>query len=142
TRGLLRKAQRKVPFRLEVPRIVERYSEPDTPVSWAPSSIPIRVYSVAKHDAVRLVFRMQNTVDYWGIEETDWTDAPVLQKPNATRFVKGRRFDLYFSGQHLHQIVLRENGATYWVENSLLNSLSNETMLAIAKGLRPLKKHG
>ena len=28
-------------------------------------------------------------------------------------------------------------GATYWVVNTLLDSLSNETMLAIAKGLKP-----
>jgi hypothetical protein len=37
-------------------------------------------------------------------------------------------------------IVLRDNGATYWVVNTLLDDLSNETMLAIAKGLRPLKR--
>ena len=35
-------------------------------------------------------------------------------------------------------VVLRANGATYWVVNTILDSLSNETMLAIAKGLRPL----
>jgi hypothetical protein len=35
-------------------------------------------------------------------------------------------------------VVLHEHGATYWVVNTLLDSLSNETMLAIAKGLRPL----
>jgi hypothetical protein len=35
-------------------------------------------------------------------------------------------------------VVLREHGSTYWVVNTLLDSLSNETMLAIAKGLRPL----
>jgi hypothetical protein len=34
--------------------------------------------------------------------------------------------------------VLRDNGATYWVVNTLLDSLSNETMLAIARGLRPM----
>ena len=32
-------------------------------------------------------------------------------------------------------VVLRENGATYWVVNSILDALSNETMLAIARGL-------
>jgi hypothetical protein len=37
-------------------------------------------------------------------------------------------------------IVLRERGATYWVVNTLLDSLSNETMIAIARGLRPLPK--
>jgi hypothetical protein len=33
-------------------------------------------------------------------------------------------------------VVLTQNGATYWVVNSLLDALSNETMLAIAQGLR------
>ena len=40
--------------------------------------------------------------------------------------------------RHLHMVVLRANGASYWVVNTLLDSLSNETMLAIAKGLKPL----
>ena len=31
-------------------------------------------------------------------------------------------------------------GASYWVVNTLLDRLSNETMLAIAKGLRPVAK--
>jgi hypothetical protein len=36
-------------------------------------------------------------------------------------------------------VVLRHKGATYWVVNTLLDKLSNETMIAIAKGLRPIK---
>ena len=35
-------------------------------------------------------------------------------------------------------VVLRSRGASYWVVNTLLDSLSNETMIAIAKGLKPL----
>ena len=35
-------------------------------------------------------------------------------------------------------VAFEENGAVYWVSNTLLNELSNETMLAIAKGLKPL----
>ena len=35
-------------------------------------------------------------------------------------------------------VVLSAHGATSWVVNTLLDSLSNETMLAIAKGLKPL----
>jgi LCP family protein required for cell wall assembly len=132
TRTILRRAQRHVPFRLEVPSVLERYSQLDP-------NTPIRRYTMAKHQAVRLVFQLNGT-DYWGIEQTDWEDAPILQKPSATRFIKHRRYDLYFNGNHLHMIVLRENGATYWVVNTLMDGLSNETMLAIAKGLRPLKK--
>ena len=37
-------------------------------------------------------------------------------------------------------IVLRHGGASYWVVNTLLDELSNETMIAIAKGLQPLGK--
>ena len=52
--------------------------------------------------------------------------------------IGGREFDLYYSGSHLHMAVLKDAEATYWVVNTLLDSLSNETMLAIAKGLKPL----
>jgi hypothetical protein len=34
--------------------------------------------------------------------------------------------------------VLRVGDTSYWVVNTLLDSLSNETMIAIAKGLKPL----
>ncbi len=43
-------------------------------------------------------------------------------------------------GPKLHMVVLRQGGASYWVVNTLLDTLSNETMLAIAKGLKPLDK--
>jgi hypothetical protein len=37
-------------------------------------------------------------------------------------------------------VVLRgANDARYWVVNTLLESLSNETMIAIAKGLKPAR---
>jgi LCP family protein required for cell wall assembly len=133
TRGMIRKAQRGVRFRLMVPSVLERYSEPDT-------TVPIRVYKLGDHDAVRLVFRMPNQFDYWGIQQTDWEDAPVLARPSVSRTIKRRRYDLFFSGSHLHMVVLRRDDATYWVVNSLSNALSNETMLAIAKGLRPVKR--
>jgi LCP family protein required for cell wall assembly len=133
TLPLLRSVRKRVPFRLQLPGILERNSLPDRAES-------IRVYQIAKgHRAVRLVFHSQADANvYWGIEETDWTDAPILQQPNFKHTIRGREYDFYYSGPHLHMIVLRDHGATYWVENSLLDELSNETMLAIAKGLRPL----
>jgi hypothetical protein len=35
-------------------------------------------------------------------------------------------------------IAFREYGNSYYVVNTLLNRMSNETMLSIAKGLKPL----
>ena len=73
-----------------------------------------------------------------GIEETDWNDAPILASPSFEHRIHGRVYDLYYSGSNLHMVVLKESGATYWVINTILDSLSNETMLAIARGLHPL----
>ena len=70
---------------------------------------------------------------------TTWDDAPVLAEPNAVVRQGGRRLELHYSGPKLHMVVIRERGATYWVVNTVLNTLSNETMLAIAKGLKPLQ---
>ena len=53
------------------------------------------------------------------------------------RVINGRGYD-YYRGRKLHMIVFRQGDASYWVVNTLLDSLSNETMIAIAKGLQPL----
>jgi hypothetical protein len=62
----------------------------------------------------------------------------VLEAKNVSRRLGGRDYDLYFDGARLHMVVLRTDKASYWVVNTLRDSLSNETMLAIARGLRPL----
>jgi hypothetical protein len=131
TLGLLRDAQKQVRFPLLVPTVLERASFPDR-------STPIRVYKIAGRPAVRLVLT-NGVLDYWGIQMTSWRDAPILGEPNETVALGGRRFELHYAGPKLHMVVLRERGATYWVVNTLLNSLSNETMLAVAKGLKPLR---
>ena len=63
---------------------------------------------------------------------------PVLADKSFQRAIKGREFQLYYSGSKLQMVVLRVHDRSYWVVNTLLDSLSNETMLAIAKGLKPL----
>ena len=133
TLPLLRSVRHRLSFRLQLPAVLERNSVPDR-------EQPATVYRIATgHRALRLTFHSQADANiYWGIEETDWTDAPVLQQPNFKHTLGGREYDFYYAGPHLHMVVLRDHGASYWVVNSLLDELSNETMLAIAKGLRPL----
>jgi LCP family protein required for cell wall assembly len=133
-RDLLRERQGKVKFPLMVPTVIERSS-------WTSSEEPIRLYWIdpGKHKAVRLVYRMGSN-EYWGIQMTDWEDAPVLSDRSLTRRIGGRVYDLYYDGPKLHMVVLNTPKARYWVINTLLDRLSNETMIAIAKGLRPLRK--
>src|SRR5581483_903509 len=108
---LLRPLEKRVPFPLEVPTILERSSSPDT----CCGDVPARLYAIVNgKKAIRLVFRTGGN-EYWGIEETDWPDAPILGDRSFRHDLGGREWDLYYSGTHLHMAVLRANGATYWV---------------------------
>ncbi|HEY7148321.1 MAG TPA: LCP family protein [Gaiellaceae bacterium] len=122
----------KVGFPLQIPTVLERTSALST-------ETPYRVYKLDDSKTVRFTFAKSGN-EYWGIQETDWDDAPALADKNLSQVIGGRQYDLYFNGPHLHMVVLRAGGASYWVVNTLLDSMSNETMLAIAKGLRPLHK--
>ena len=118
-----------------VPTVLERSS-------WIDRERPIRLYRFDdkdKHKTIRLTYKMGSN-DYWGVQESNWEDAPVLGSRNFVRNIGGRRYELFYNGPHLHMVVLNRKGATYWVVNTLLDRLSNETMLAIAKGLRPINK--
>jgi len=132
-RDLLRERRDRVDFPLLVPTVIERSS-------WTDSTQPVRLYRIdpdGKHKALRLVYRMGSN-EYWGVEMTDWDDAPLLSDRSLTRRIGGRVYDLYYDGPKLHMIVLRTPKARYWVVNTLLDRMSNETMFAIAKGLKPL----
>jgi LCP family protein required for cell wall assembly len=131
TLGLLRSIKHRADFPLMVPSLLERSSYPDR-------EKPLRIYQIKKGEkAVRLTFKT-GAQEYWGIQQMTWEDAPVLEGKNVTRRLGGREYDLYYDGARLHMVVLKTDRATYWVVNTLRDSLSNETMLSIARGLRPL----
>lgn len=137
TEPLVLQAQRSVPFRLLVPNVLESSSVPDT----YGGDPPMRVYHITdRFKAVRLVFRRPSENEYWGIEETNWQGAPVLQDRNFHHVIDGRTYWFYYHGTHLHMVVLQQGGVGYWVVNTLGDSLSNETMISIAKGLQPLSQ--
>jgi LCP family protein required for cell wall assembly len=132
SRDLLRERRKRVPFPLMVPTVIERSS-------WTDSTMPVRLYWIdpgERHKAVRIVYHMGSN-EYWGVEMTDWNDAPALADNSLTRHIGGRTYDLYYNGPKLHMVVLRTPKASYWVVNTLLDRLSNETMIAVAKGLKP-----
>jgi LCP family protein required for cell wall assembly len=102
----------------------------------------VRSYQIVKgqsvYDAYRLVGKTSQG-DYWGVQGTSWKNPPILE--GATREARRgtRTYQLFFTGTKLHMIAWREGNGTYWVSNSVLNMLSNETMLAIAQGVRVLR---
>jgi LCP family protein required for cell wall assembly len=127
---LAREAQGQVPFPVLVPTVLEQTSAPA-------QTTPLRVYEIAGRKTVRLTFAT-GASEYWGIQMVRWGAAPALQEPTRKVTLEGRTYDLHYVGPRLQMVVLRENQTSYWVVNTLRNTLSNETMLAIAQGLKPL----
>jgi LCP family protein required for cell wall assembly len=134
--GLLQPIEKRAGFKLENPTVLESSSTPDNQYG----DIARRMYWMDKknhYKGVVLVFKT-STDEYWDIQETDMPNPPILSDKSFQHSVGGREMSLYYSGSNLQMVVLRDGNRSYWVENTLLDDLSNETMLAIAKGLRPL----
>ena len=75
---------------------------------------------------------------FWHIEETTWTDPPMLSDPNDVRTIDGRRYLLFYQGADLQRVAFTADGCLYWVDNSLDDQLSNQLMLALASSMVPV----
>jgi LCP family protein required for cell wall assembly len=125
----------KVRFPILYPTVRESSSTFDADGVW--------VYQISHKskpfDAYRLVARTA-AGDYWGFQGTNWSNPPIIEHPSRTVTRNGREYMLYFNGTRLHMVAWREGGGTYWITNSVLDKLSNETMLAIAEGVKRLPR--
>jgi LCP family protein required for cell wall assembly len=131
----IKAVRRKLHFPAYVPHVIASSST-------LASLEPVRAFKPApfRHELVLTFVTGAGNV-YWQVIETDWTDAPILRNPTGKyRLKDGRQVDLFTTSGNIHMVVLRTGRATYWVVNTLKDELTNETMLAIAKGLQPLGK--
>jgi LCP family protein required for cell wall assembly len=134
TTSPLRGVYDEVHFPLMVPHLVARGSTLST-------TDGVRGFKPLKNQhEVAMTFNINGGDEYWQIEESTWNSAPILQKPTGTIPYRGGKLLLYSTGGSLQMVALRTGGATYWVVNTILNQLSNSTMIAIAKSLRPLHR--
>ncbi|HEY2209898.1 MAG TPA: LytR C-terminal domain-containing protein, partial [Gaiellaceae bacterium] len=102
---------------------------------------PRRIFKPLKHKhEVVLTFQIQGGgfPEYWQIEESNWTTPPILANPSGKIVHRHRTYYLYTSGGAIQMVALRTPKATYWVVNTILNQLSNSTMISIAESLQPL----
>ena len=89
---------------------------------------PIRVYNIPAAgkgwNSMYSVFQLTDVAGaYWGIEQTRFTDAPILENPDVTRKLDGRNYQFHFNGPHIHLIAIVEKGVAYWVTNTLRDDL-------------------
>jgi LCP family protein required for cell wall assembly len=75
---------------------------------------------------------------FYDVQGTTWTGAPLFADPNQTIQVGKRTYELYYDGSHLQMVAWREYGAVYWVRNTLTDGVGNGELLAIAEQTVPV----
>jgi LCP family protein required for cell wall assembly len=130
---LLRGASRRAHFPVLAPYRVAQYAQISNPLGRRIFS-PLR----GKHEVV-LTFVQPDGIQHWQVEESDWTSPPILANPTGQFFFHGQKFLIYSTGGAVQMVALRTPKAVYWVTNTILNQLSNSTMIGIAKSLKPVR---
>jgi len=100
-----------------------------------------RVYGIEgpdgrSYNAYRMVVRSGEVGEYYGLQGTAWQDPPILRSPSESRMIDGRRFELHYDGDRLRLVAWRTGQGVYWISNTLLQTLSEREMLAIARSTR------
>jgi LCP family protein required for cell wall assembly len=88
-----------------------------------------------RYRAYRIVVKTDELGQYYGIQGTTWPGPPILDNPSERRTMGGRTYELFFDGSRLRLVAWRSGKASYWVSNTLLHSLSNRQMLALARSV-------
>jgi polyisoprenyl-teichoic acid--peptidoglycan teichoic acid transferase len=89
-----------------------------------------------RYPSYRIVARTGELGAYYGIQGTTWRDPPILANPSETQKVGGKTYYLYGDVNRLRLVAVKTPRASYWVSNTVLLSLNNRQMLAIAKSLQ------
>ncbi len=116
------------------------------PTSRAPRSLFAglpRVYGLKvpggpPYSSYRMVLKADEVGQYYGVQGTAWKDAPILSGPVEERRRGGRTFEVYKDGDRVRLVAWRTDAGVYWISNTLLQSLSERQMLAIAESTRRL----
>jgi LCP family protein required for cell wall assembly len=91
-----------------------------------------RFYELHGHPAYVVVVAQGGLGQYYDLQGTTWSVPPILNGPNQTIALAGRRMQLYFEGQRIRVVAWRDGAGVYWLVNTLQNILTNKQMLAIA----------
>ena len=102
---------------------------------------PPRVYKLLTSDgkrkkSYRMVLKLPLNGEYYGLQGTRWMDPPILDGASEERTIGKRKFELHYEGDRLRLVAWRTPKAVYWVSNTLLQTLSERQMLAIARSTR------
>ena len=101
-----------------------------------------RVYRIRaggkSYVSYRMVIKRGLVGEYYGLQGTRWKNPPILDDPTQVRKIGDREYELHYDGDRLRLVAWRNKEAVYWVSNTLLQTLGERQMLAIARSARTL----
>jgi polyisoprenyl-teichoic acid--peptidoglycan teichoic acid transferase len=103
-----------------------------------PSVYTIQTRGGKRYAAYRIVIKKGFVGEYYGLQGTTFTNAPILDQAHRSRTIRGRKFLIYPDGSRIRLIAWKTGHSVYWISNTLLQSLSNKQMLAIAASTKHL----
>jgi polyisoprenyl-teichoic acid--peptidoglycan teichoic acid transferase len=103
-----------------------------------------RVYHIKdtggnQRNAYRMVAEFGATYQtaYFGVQGIEgWSDPPILDGPSIRKTIHGREYDIYVDGDRVKMIAWHRGEDTYWIANDLLNTLTNDQMVGIARSVQ------
>ncbi|HWC08250.1 MAG TPA: hypothetical protein VG458_04290, partial [Solirubrobacterales bacterium] len=71
---------------------------------------------------------------YFGVQGIrGWSDPPILDDPAETKEINGREYEFFTDGGQIKLIAWHRGENSYWISNDLLESLSNDQMVGMAR---------
>lgn len=89
-----------------------------------------------RHEAYRMVLVMEASdgVHYFGVQGIrGWPDPPILDDPAEIKEINGREFEFFTDGGQIKLIAWHRGENSYWISNDLLETLSNDQMVGMAR---------
>jgi len=94
-----------------------------------------------RHGAYRMVLSLElpDGVHYFGVQGIQgWSDPPILSNPSLTRTIHGRDYDIFVDGDRVKMIAWHRGDNVYWISNSLLQVLTNDEMVGLARSAKAI----
>ena len=82
------------------------------------------------------VFEVNGDGGYYDVNGMTWTDPPFTRNPSASFALSGRRYWVVSDGGQVNLVYWRQHGVLYWINNTLLEDLSNAQMIDLARSMQ------
>jgi LCP family protein required for cell wall assembly len=109
---------------------------PGSSYTGPPRTYPIETTDGKRHGAYRMVVFTGFIGEYYGVQGVAWKDPPILDSPTEQRQLGNRQYLVFYNGDRVRLVGWKTRRASYWVSNTLLQTLSKAEMLGIARSLR------